>query len=62
MNCLAKCVYITGNVPSDATSTKETKRLYIYHTKYGSTDGHGLGSLAIHLAHHCFSFNMNCFT
>ena len=20
--------------------------------------GHGLGSLAIHLAHHCFSFNM----
>ena len=21
-------------------------------------DGHGLGSMAIHLAHHCFSFNM----
>ena len=20
-------------------------------------DGHGLGSMAIHLAHHCFSFN-----
>ena len=27
-------------------------------------DGHGLGCLAIHLAHHCFSFNMkfDCFT
>ena len=21
-------------------------------------DDHGLGSMAIHLAHHCFSFNM----
>ena len=33
-------------------------------TKYGSTlynnyrDDHGLGSMTIHLAHHCFSFNM----
>ena len=23
-------------------------------------DGHGLGSMAIHFAHHCFSFNMRC--
>ena len=21
-------------------------------------DGHGFGSMAVHLAHHCFSFNM----
>ena len=32
-------------------------------TKYGSIyfvyrDGHGLGSMTIHLAHHCFSFNV----
>ena len=30
-----------------------------YITKYVVyMDDHGLGSMAIHLAHHCFSFNM----
>ena len=30
------------------------KNIYIYRYR----DGHGLGSMAIHLAHHCFSFNI----
>ena len=30
----------------------QSTRVFVYR------DGHGLGSQAIHLAHHCFSFNM----
>ena len=32
------------------------RALSLHHKVY--RDGHGLGSMAIHLAQHCFSFNM----
>ena len=41
-------------------STKGTAQVMYHKVReyFVYRDGHGLGSMAIHLAHHCFSFNI----
>ena len=61
------CFNFSSSLEMPSSSSKDFRLqvtllpIYLYHKVreyFVYRDGHGLGSMAIHLAHHCFSFNM----